>query len=51
MAPVETLDLLDVGSFFFELAFEAVDDLVGAVFVAPGVEDQERFVFVFHGFR
>jgi hypothetical protein len=48
MTALETLDLLDVGALFFEFAFEAVDYLVCAFFVAPGVEDQERFVFVFH---
>jgi hypothetical protein len=48
VAALEALDLLDVGPFFFEFAFEAVDYFVRAVFVALGVENEERFVFVFH---
>jgi hypothetical protein len=48
MLPLETLHLLDVCALFFEFAFEAVDYFVRAFFVAPGVEDEQRFVFVFH---
>ncbi len=48
MLPLEPLDLLDLGALFGEFAFEAIDYFVCALFVAPDVEDQERFVFVFH---
>ena len=44
----QPLHLLNAGAFFFELAFEPFDDVVGAFFAAFGIEDEESFVSVFH---
>src|SRR4029077_5930495 len=49
-APIHLLHLLDLSAFLLKFGLQPIDDIVHAIVFSLGVEDQQRFVTVLHGF-